>query len=113
MYCRQSANFLHAKLYAVSLYVLHEERETSKSSDPFLDPKRYKQSKRIRDEDKVPQKVKEIFANQIVDYSLYDVENCQALRNFEPVQMNTHCTFAKKAVLWGARDYDTSLSVGG
>ncbi|KAL5490885.1 hypothetical protein EMCRGX_G016081 [Ephydatia muelleri] len=25
--------------------------------------------------------------------------------------MNTHCTFAKKAVLWGARDYDTSLTV--
>ena len=58
--------------------------------------------------------VKEAFVNQIADFalSLYDVENCRALRNFEPIQMNTHCTFAKKAVLWGARDYDASLTVG-
>ena len=97
-----------------SLYLLDRNKYDTKkvSSDPFTDLKPYKQAKRIRDEDKIPAGVKETFVNQIVDFSLYDVENCQAVRNFEPVQMNTHCTFAKKAVLWGARDYDTSLSVG-
>lgn len=100
-------------LPAASLYLLDRSKyDKKRDADPFPDPQPYKQLKRIRDEEKIPAAVKETFVNQIVDFTLYDAENCQTKKNFEPIQMNTHCTFAKKAVLWGARDYDTSLSIG-
>ena len=66
----------------------------------------------MKDEDRIPPSIREKFTEEILDLVLYDVENCQALRDFEPIKMNTHCIFAKKAILWGACDYDHSLSVG-
>ena len=47
-----------------------------------------------------------------MDFVLYDVENCQALLDFDPVKRNTECIFSKKSKLWGACDYDRTLSVG-
>ena len=66
----------------------------------------------MKDEDKVPQELKLKYTEQIMDLVLYDVESCKALQNFEVVQRNTHCTFAKMSKLWGSYDYDKSLSVG-
>ena len=66
----------------------------------------------MRDEANLPANVQEIYQQQILDLVLYDPEECKALRDFETVQMNTHCLFSKKAVLWGARDYEQSLSLG-
>jgi hypothetical protein len=34
------------------------------------------------------------------------------LENFKPVQMGTHCSFAKKAKLWGCHEWDADLSIG-
>ena len=66
----------------------------------------------MKDEDKVPQELKSKYTEQIMDLVLYDVESCKALQNFEVVQRNTHCTFAKMSKLWGSYDFDKSLSVG-
>lgn len=67
--------------------------------------------KRVADEEKISDDLKLSYTQRILDHVLYDVENCQALRNFDAVKMNTHCTFARTAVLWGARDYDNNLSI--
>lgn len=72
----------------------------------------YKGKRKVKDEEKVPQNLKEKYVEQILDLVLYDVENCEVLKNFEPVQRNTHCTFAKRSLLWGSQDYDKSLTVG-
>lgn len=66
----------------------------------------------MKDEEKVPAEVQRQYAATILDLVLYDVEDCQALRNFEPVKANTHCIFSKNSVLWGARDYDPELTLG-
>ena len=85
--------------------------QSTTTSFPGKNP--YRRKKRVKDEDKIPENIKQKYAEKILDLVLYDVENCQAVRNFEPIQVNTHCTFAKKSILWGAVDYDRSLSVGG
>lgn len=97
---------------AVSLYVLDRNRYSPKPSlDPFrINP--YKRKRRVRDEEKVSPSVREKYIEQILDLVLYDVENCQTLTDFEPVKMNTECIFAKKSRIWGACDYDRTLSVG-
>ena len=97
---------------AVSLYLLDRNRFSEEPKPTFPGTNPYKRKRRVKDEEKVPPNVREKFAEDIQDLVLYDVENCQALRDFEPVQMNTHCIFAKKAILWGAYDYDRGLSVG-
>lgn len=56
--------------------------------------------------------VREQYVERIINLVLYDAENCQALKNFEPIMSNTHCIFAKKSVVWGAKDYDTTRTVG-
>lgn len=56
--------------------------------------------------------MREKYIARILDLVLYDVEENQTLQHFEPVKMNTECIFAKKAHIWGACDYDRSLSVG-
>ena len=66
----------------------------------------------MKDEDKVSPEVREQYVEKILNLVLYDAENCPALRNFEPVMSNTHCIFAKKSVIWGAKDYNTNLTVG-
>ena len=98
--------------FSVSLYLLDRNRFTEKSQEIFPGTNPYKRKRRVKDEDRVPPSIREKFAEEILDLVLYDVENCQALRDFEPIKMNTHCIFAKKSILWGACDYDQSLSVG-
>ena len=98
--------------FSVSLYLLDRNHFTEKPQEIFPGTNPYKRKRRVKDEDRVPPNIREKFTEQILDLVLYDVENCQALRDFEPVKMNTHCIFAKKSILWGACDYDQSLSVG-
>lgn len=66
----------------------------------------------MRDENKIPRDLHDRYSQLILDLVLYDAEECQALRDFESIKMNTHCIFAKKSILWGARDYDRTLSLG-
>ena len=72
----------------------------------------YKGTRKLEDEEKIPDEVKKQYVDKILNLVLYDAEDCQALRNFEPIISNTHCIFAKKSVIWGARDYDRNLTVG-
>lgn len=51
------------------------------------------------------------YTEDILDFVLYDVEDNQAIQNFEPVKSNTHCIFSQQATVWGCRDYDRALSL--
>jgi hypothetical protein len=65
----------------------------------------------VNDEENISKDLKKKFTERILDYVLYDVANNQTLRNFEPIKHNTHCTFARSAVLWGAPDYREDFSL--
>ena len=94
----------------MSLYVL--DRNRYNRYDPLPDSNPYRRHRRVKDEDKIPTEVSSKYARKILDLILYDMEDCEALRNFEPVKNNTHCIFSKNAVLWGSQDYDTELPLG-
>lgn len=72
----------------------------------------YRKHQKVKDEEKVPVEILSEYSRKILELVLYDVENCQALRNFARVKDHTDCIFAKKSILWGAQDYDQELSVG-
>ena len=91
---------------------MDRNRFIEKPDETFPGTNPYKRKRRVKDEERIPPSIRKKFTEEILDLVLYDVENCRALRDFEPIKMNTHCIFAKKAILWGACDYDQSLSVG-
>ena len=97
--------------HLVSLYVLDRNKYQPKPSQQTV-KNPYKGKRRVKDESKIPADVREKYTRLILDVVLYEAEECQALREFEPVKVNTHCIFAKKSIFWGARDYDKSLSLG-
>lgn len=39
-------------------------------------------------------------------------ENCEATEKFLPIKERTECIFAKKANIWGCRDFDLRLTLG-
>lgn len=99
----------------VSLYILDRNRYSQplqSNADPLPGSNPYKGKKRVRSEEKIPVEVHDKFTAEIVDFVLYNVEDNEAVRNFEEIKKNTHCIFSKKAVLWGAQDYDKELSLG-
>lgn len=99
----------------MSLYVLDRNRYNTPTAnvDPLPDANPYRRHRRVKDEDKIPVHVRDKYSRAILDLVLYDdMEDCEALRNFEPVKNNTHCIFSKNSVLWGARDYDSELFLG-
>ena len=102
---------------AVSLYVLdrnkYQPKPATQTSGAFPSKNPYKGKRRFKDESKIPQDVHESYTQLILQLVLdYDAEECQSLRDFEPVKMNTHCIFAKKSILWGTSDYDRAVSLG-
>ena len=100
---------------AVSLYVLDRNKyqpKPNQQSNAFSVKNPYKGRRRVKDETKIPPDIQEKYTELILDQVLYNAEECQALRDFEPVKINTHCIFARKSILWGSKDYDKSLSVG-
>ena len=48
----------------------------------------------------------------VCDFVTYDATSVSALQHFQPIQENTECIFAKRAVLWGNRDWDTAIGLG-
>ncbi len=98
----------------MSLYILDRNsyNEPEKPSTVFPGNNPYKGKRKVRDEEKISPALREKYVDQILDLVMYDVENCAALRNFETLQRNTHCTFAKNSLLWGSHDYDTALTLG-
>ena len=59
----------------------------------------------------MPDKIVRKYTEQILDYVLYDTEECLAVEQFELVKNNTHCVFAKTSKLWGSCDYDIAISL--
>lgn len=111
MFCFNSS--LSYPLYSVSLYLLDRNQYKEPVPIPSFPAKNpYKGTRKLEDEEKIPDEVKKQYMDKILNLVLYDAEDCQALRNFEPIISNTHCIFAKKSVIWGARDYDRNLTVG-
>ncbi|CAI8010840.1 hypothetical protein GBAR_LOCUS7097 [Geodia barretti] len=98
----------------VSLYVLDRNKYQTKpnqQSNTSSVKNPYKGTRRVKDESNIPPDVREKYTDRILDLVLYEVEETRALREFEPIKMNTHCIFARKSILWGSRDYHKSLSV--
>ena len=100
--------------FIVSLYVLDRNtyNEAAKPKPDTTTTNPYKGKRRVKDDELIPVDITQKYMQEILDLVLYDVENCEALRNFETVQYNTHCIFSKKAVLWGARDYKKEFTIG-
>ena len=48
----------------------------------------------------------------VCDFVTYDATSVSALQHFQPIQENTECIFAKRAILWGNRDWDTDIGLG-
>lgn len=92
----------------MSLYVLDRNRYNKPSESKAVSTNPYRRHRKVKDEEKVPAEIWDKYTRQVLDL----VEECEALRNFEVVKNNTHCIFSKKAVLWGAQDYDEELSIG-
>lgn len=60
----------------------------------------------------VPQVVVQRYEADIVKFALsYDPENSATLEHFDVIKRASQCIFAKQSVLWGAADYDPSLSL--
>ena len=97
----------------MSLYLLDRERYTPKpAASEFPSKNPYKRKKKLKDEHLVPLDVRQKYAEDIADFAVHDAENSSILSEFELVQMNTECIFSKKAVLWGATEYEPSLTLG-
>lgn len=103
---------VHFTLCAASLYVLDRDKYSVTVPEKRPAKNQFKGKRKIKDEDQISPQLRESFTNQILDLVLYDVEDCQALRNFEIIQRNTHCSFSKRAVLWGSHDYQKTVTVG-
>ena len=96
----------------MSLYVLDRNSYNLPATSKSSGTNPYKGKRRVKDEDEIPLNITNIYTKDILEFVLYDVYNTEALRNFKTVQNNTHCIFSKRAILWGARDYDVELSIG-
>jgi len=72
----------------------------------------YGKKKRVKEEESLPPEVVGKYVAGLLDFVRYDAEDCEAVRNFKVIQNSTHCTFSKGAKIWGARDYDSSLTIG-
>lgn len=96
----------------MSLYVLDRNKYNVPPvpKEDYYNP--YRKHRKVKNEEKVPAEIWDKYSRQILNMVLYDVENCDTLRNFEEVKNNTHCIFSKNSVLWGAQDYDVNLSIG-
>lgn len=105
-------SFISLICLLVSLYVLDRGSYIEPpKTEQFLGGNPYKRKRRVQDEGKIPLDVRDKYVEKILDLVLYDHENCQALSNFEVIKRNTHCIFSKKSFLWGAHDYDRSLTI--
>ena len=89
-------------------YISHDHLKQEQF--PFQNP--YKRKRRVKDEERLDLEVVNKYIGGILDLVLYDVENCEAVHNFQVIKNNTDCIFSKKAILWGAWDYDPELSIG-
>lgn len=58
-------------------------------------------------------KVERAYKEAIAEFVLrsYDPENCLTLDHFKPVQNSTECVFAKRAKLWGGKEYNSTLTL--
>ena len=86
--------------------------ESKQTEEVFKIHNPYSRKKRVKEEENLSPGVIKKYVEGVLDFVLYDVEDCEAVRNFKTIQNNTHCIFSNKAKLWGARDYDPELSLG-
>jgi len=47
----------------------------------------------------------------LIDSLRYDPTQSESVQRFYPVQMKTHCVFARKSLIWGTNNWDDSLSI--
>ncbi|XP_064633076.1 uncharacterized protein LOC135491262 [Lineus longissimus] len=100
-------------LFLVSFYVLKTDQNVGlRVTSPFVFNPLKKQKKEMEKTlDDLTEEQIHKFERQISDFVTYDAENCLVLERFEPLKQQSQCTFAKKARVWGARDWQESLSL--
>lgn len=92
--------------------MLDRNHYTSQKKQVFPGGNPYRRHRRVQDEEAVPVEVRRRWVGQVLDQVLHDAEEGLTLREFEVIKRNTECIFASKSLLWGATDYQPSLSLG-
>lgn len=96
--------------FLASLYILSPAKQPNASSES--DQKTTRQIVNelypLVDEEELQRSVE----RAVFGFVTYDATSVTALQQFNPVQENTECIFAKKAKLWGNQDWNQELSLG-
>ncbi|XP_033764345.1 uncharacterized protein LOC117345380 [Pecten maximus] len=58
-----------------------------------------------------PEELQQDVAKSVAAHVTYDAERVRSIDNFNVVKQNTECVFAKKARLWGSKDWTGGLSL--
>ncbi|XP_052713399.1 uncharacterized protein LOC128187182 [Crassostrea angulata] len=96
-------------VFLASLYILSPAKQPNASSES--DQKTTRQIVNelypLVDEEELQRSVE----RAVFGFVTYDATSVTALQQFNPVQENTECIFAKKAKLWGNQDWNQELSL--
>lgn len=92
--------------FLASLYILSPAKQPNASSESDQ-----KTTRQIVNE-LYPLVDEEELQRAVFGFVTYDATSVTALQQFNPVQENTECIFAKKAKLWGNQDWNQELSLG-
>lgn len=96
--------------FLASLYILSPAKQPNASSDSDQKTTRHivNELYPLVDEEELQRSVE----RAVFGFMTYDATSVTALQQFNPVQENTECIFAKKAKLWGNQDWNQELSLG-
>lgn len=96
--------------FLASLYILSPAKQPNASSDSDQKTTRHivNELYPLVDEEELQRSVE----RTVFGFVTYDATSVTALQQFNPVQENTECIFAKKAKLWGNQDWNQELSLG-
>ncbi len=86
----------------------HETEAPKKSDRPERNV--LKGKPKISEED-LPSEIIQKMEHAICDFVTYNAETVNSVQNFEVIQRNTECIFAKKAKLWGSPLWKNQLEL--
>ena len=64
------------------------------------------------EESQLPVNVSHQINEQIVKLVTHNAADASCLERFNVIKLNTQCVFAKKARIWGSKEWDCNLSLG-
>lgn len=105
--------FIHnVVFFLASLYILSPAKQPNAGASSDSDQKTTRHIVNelypLVDEEELQRSVE----RTVFGFVTYDATSVTALQQFNPIQENTECIFAKKAKLWGNKDWNQELSLG-